>query len=147
MGLVPVDAGGPGGMVYCEYADTVTGLRHSVRFYVAPFDPAPTGLGNDHLYTHAGPWPPSESGVLATVAAVGALWQQYYPDTFIFYPVAVARNADGVLTTLRDPPLAAPLAGTAAGTLPPGISYKRIFKVGSKGDKNHWIVWHQMPGS
>jgi hypothetical protein len=119
----------PGGLLWLEYANIVASERHQLFFHVAWFDQTPSGSNHDYLYTGAGPVAPSESGVLATFAALAALWAPYYSADWSLRIDSLSVFSPTGERPLPTTPLATPVAGTATGSTAGLLPTRRDFKL------------------
>jgi hypothetical protein len=135
----------PGGLLALEYSNPTMGERHNLHLHLAWFDQDP-GTDNDRAYVGGGPVAPAESGVLATFAAIAALWAPYYEPDWSLHINELYLNSSGDLIVLPNTPIAAPVLGTNA-TDPPGLPrVNRIFRLlGQRAARRDmWIC--QVPG-
>lgn len=146
MTLLPTPPAAPGGLLFFEYSDASAGERHELRMHVADFDPTPAGGDNDYLYTSGGPVVPTESGVLATAAALGALWAAYYPPSWTLALVGVFYNSGGVLTALPVTPTMVPVRGVAAEGEANGVVMRRSLILRSTANVRRRLYLVQVPG-
>lgn len=134
-----------GGIIECHYAHPQLGPVYPIKLGVATFDQTPSGPNGDYLYDGAGGYQPTETGVLATFAALAALWAPYYDASWTLWLAAVYANTGG----LPQPALALPTAASVNGTGPaptPGASTSKrsIALFSTLGAR--WRIWlRQLP--
>jgi hypothetical protein len=136
-----------GGILDCEYSETLYGNRHTLRLAVAPFDPNPSGTFGDYVYNGSGPTHPTENGVLATFHAIGRLWAPYYPSLYTLRLVRVWRQVAGAAVPLASAPTDPGVPGTYTGDFDPlSVVKRRIELFSTMGTK--WSIWlQQIPAS
>jgi hypothetical protein len=131
-----------GGMIDLQYVQTYGFNPHPIKLAVAPFDLTPSGSDGDYLYTGTGAVVPTESGLLATFAALGAIWAPYYDSSWQLELVAVYQNVAGAAVQLPATPTATPIAGTYSGTVVLNPTVKRmLFLYSSGGMDQRWRIW------
>lgn len=130
-----------GGLIEFHYGHPALGPVYPIRLAVALFDPTPSGADGDYLYTGAGGYTPSETGLIATFRAIAALWAPYYDSAWSCALAAVYGNDGGVPQPALALPSAAPLAGSSSTPVPgSGSAAKRSISIYSLYNAR-WRIW------
>jgi hypothetical protein len=117
---------------------------HPISLAVLPFDLTPSGPDNDYLYTGSGSIVPTETGILQTFAALGAVWAPYYDPSWWLELLAVYTVEDhDMLVKLPTTPAAPPIQGTYSGTVDPAVTYKRTLHLWSNSYTGKWDIFLQ----
>lgn len=141
MPLPDPPAQGAGGVLEMEYANAAAGARVTLKWHLCHFDQVPSGADNDYAYTGTGPVVPTETSVLQTFAAIGALWAPYYRPSWelrllgLHWALAEGEEA------LPETPVATPIVGTStAPSDNPCVN--RIFRLRSVQHvrRRHWLA-------
>jgi hypothetical protein len=116
-------------MLVMQYVNA--GLRevHNLTIHLAWFDATPFGGDNDHAYVSGGPVTPAETFVSATYAAIGALWQPYYPDTWVLNCLSLGYNSNGTYVRLDPGPNFPAFVGTASPPADGSWYVDRVFSL------------------
>lgn len=132
---------GVGGEIRMMYQQSGFNLA-PISLAVLPFDATPSGPDGDYLYTGAGDVVPTESGILATFAALGALWAPYYDPSWSLSLIAVYQRDGDLLRKLPAVPTAAPIAGTYSGAVDPINTFKRTLHLwGQRSMVAKWDIF------
>lgn len=136
-----------GGMIILDYGPTGSSTRHPLHLALTTFDTTPSGPSSDYLYSPAGGLSPTETGVIATFRALGALWAPYYPSDWSLRLAALWHNVGGFATDLGVVPTCAAIAGTAAA-LPAGSQLtQRVISAFSQLNKRWRIMLRRLAPS
>jgi hypothetical protein len=130
-----------GGILHLEYRLPGALAAHPIRLAVEPFNTTPSGSLGDYLYTS----PHGESGLLATFAALGALWAPYYPAVWSLYVVAVWPNVSGFPHGPLQPPQATPVPGAHADAVSADAVCKRMIALYSEGGERWRLHLRRTP--
>jgi hypothetical protein len=133
-----------GGVLYFEYTQGIDPPPHPIHLAVAPFDPTPTDPDGDYLYTASGPTSPTETGIVATAAAIAALWAPHYGDSWFIQLVAVYQNVEGMCQLLPTPRAAPQVQGTDGSDHDQGIRFRRALHLYTPGStRSEWTIYLQ----